>query len=127
MRSILLLALAIATASGVGIDLTKLPPPAQRTIDFRKDIAPIFQRACQKCHGAEKQKSGYRLDLKSSALTAGDNYAPNIHPGKSAESPLIHFVAGLDPDMKMPSKGDPLTNDEISLLRGVSEISWPSE
>ena len=131
MRLTLFLALAFAAsvASAIEVDLTKLPPPAQRPVDFRKDIEPIIQRACQKCHGAEKQKSGYRLDLKSSALTAGDNYAPNIHPGKSAESPLIHFVAGLDPDMKMPSKGDPLTSDEIGLLRAWIDqgASWPED
>jgi hypothetical protein len=129
LPSFFVLALTITTTGAVEVDPAKLPPPAERIIDFRKDIEPIFERACQKCHGEEKQKSGYRLDRKSSALTAGDNYAPNIHPGKSAESPLIHFVAGLDPDMKMPSKGDPLTPAEIGLLRAWIDqgAPWPEE
>ena len=82
-----------------------------------------------KCHGAEKQKGGFRLDVKDLALKGGDNYAPNIRPGKSAESPLIHFVAGLDPDMKMPGKGDPLTAEQIGLLRAWIDqgAAWPDD
>ncbi len=109
------------------LDISKLPPPAQLSVDFARDIQPIFEAHCVKCHGAEKQKGGWRVDVKEVALTDGDNYAPNIHPGKSAESPMIHFVAGLDPEMKMPAKGDPLTAAEIGLLRAWIDQGavWP--
>ena len=33
-------------------------------VDFVRDVQPIFEAKCLKCHGAEKQKSGYRLDVK---------------------------------------------------------------
>src|SRR4051794_19354523 len=90
-------------AVAADLDLSKLPPAAERKVDFSRDIQPLLEAHCFKCHGSEKQKGGWRADLKASALKEGDNYAPNIHPGKSAESPMIHFVAGLDPDMKMPA------------------------
>ena len=93
-------------------DVSKLPPAAGRAMDFAKDIQPIFETHCLKCHGPEKQKGGWRADVKAEALQGGDNYAPNIVPGKSAQSPLIHFVAGLEEDMGMPSKGDPLTAEQ---------------
>jgi mono/diheme cytochrome c family protein len=32
--------------------------------DYVKDIKPIFERSCVKCHGPEKRKSGLRLDKK---------------------------------------------------------------
>ncbi len=121
---------AVVAAHGEGnIDVSKLPPPAGRVVDFAKDIQPIFDAHCLKCHGPEKQKGGYRVDVKDAALKDGDNYAPNILPGKSAESPLIHFVAGLDPDMKMPSKGDPLTPEQIGLLRAWIDqgAAWPED
>ncbi len=110
-------------------DVSKLPPPAARPVDFAQDIRPLLEKSCVKCHGAEKQKGGYRLDVKDAALHGGDNYAPNIRPGKSAESPLIHFVAGLDPDVKMPSKGDPLTAEQIGLLRAWIDqgAAWPDD
>ena len=120
------IALAVSAAAA-DVDVSRLPPVAARTVDFGKDIAPIFEKNCVKCHGAEKQKGGLRLDVKDSALNGGDNFAPNIRPGKSAESPLVHFVAGLDPDVKMPSKGDPLTPEQIGLLRAWIDQGavWP--
>ena len=110
-------------------DVSELPPPAARTVDFAQDIRPLLENNCVQCHGAEKQKGGFRLDVKELALKGGDNYAPNIRPGKSAESPLIHFVARLDPDMKMPSKGDPLTAEQIGLLRAWIDqgAAWPDD
>jgi len=106
-----------------------LPEAAKEAVDFEKQIRPILQRACVKCHGEEKQKGGYRLDVKGIALHRGDNFAPNIRPGNSAESPLIRFVAGLDPDMKMPAKGEPLSISEIALLRGWIDqgAKWPDD
>lgn len=67
------------------------------------------------------------MDVKEVALKGGDNFAPNVLPGRSAESPLIHFVGGLDPDMKMPAKGDPMTAEQIGLLRAWIDqgAKWP--
>ena len=111
------------------VDVSKLPPAATRTIDFPREVRPIFEKNCFTCHGPEKQKSGYRLDAKENALTGGDGSGPNIIPGKSAESHLIHFVAGLDADMVMPSKGDPLTVEQIGVLRAWIDQGavWPEE
>lgn len=75
-----------------------------RQIDFVKDVQPIFQRYCYECHGDKKQKSGLRLDIKSKALTGGDNHGPDIIPGKPSESPLIKFITHHDPDERMPPK-----------------------
>ena len=110
-------------------DSSKLPAPAAKAVDFAKDIRPLLQERCIKCHGPEKQKGGYRVDVKETALSGGDDHAPNIHPGKSGESPLIQFVAGLDPEMKMPAKGDPLTPEEIGLLRAWIDQGavWPED
>jgi mono/diheme cytochrome c family protein len=96
-------------------------------VDFVREVQPIFEAKCIKCHGAEKQKSGYRLDVKEVALRGGDEHAPNIVPGKSAESPLIKFAAGLDADMKMPPKGEPLSAEEIGVLRAWIDAGavWP--
>ena len=104
---------AIAAVPTQAADSIKLPPPATRTVDFTKDIQPIFADHCVKCHGTDKQKGGLRLDNKESALRGGDNHAPAIKLKESAESPLIQFVAGLVPDMKMPQKGDPLTFNNV--------------
>src|SRR5438876_10244587 len=91
----------------------KLPPPVSGTIAFARDVEPIFARNCLKCHGAEKQKGGLRLD-RETAVRAGGDSGPIIQPGaKAAESRLLQVVAGLDPDVKMPPQGPALTADDV--------------
>ncbi len=107
---------------------TKLPPAANREVDFVRDVRPIFQRACFRCHGPDKQKSEYRLDVRQTALTGGESYAPNIVPGKSADSPLVKMVAGVG-DVTMPLEGDRISAEEIGLLRAWIDqgAKWPDE
>ena len=94
----------------------KLPAPAAQEVDFERNIAPIFREKCQACHGPEKQMGGLRLDRQGDAL-AGGYSGPVIVPGKSAESKLIHLVAGLKKDLVMPMTGERLTPEQIYLLR----------
>jgi hypothetical protein len=58
------------------------------------------------------------LDNRESALKGGDN-GVDIVPGDSGKSPLVYYVARLVEDMEMPpaGKGDPLTPEQIGLLR----------
>jgi mono/diheme cytochrome c family protein len=104
--------------SAADVDTSKLPPAATTQIDFTRDIKPILEASCLRCHGPEKPKSGFRLDNPQSALKGGEN-GVDILPGKSALSPLIHYVAYLVPDMEMPppGKGEQLTPAQVSLLR----------
>src|ERR1051325_1997969 len=73
-----------------------LPAPAERTIDFAKDVQPIFAKHCYECHGEKKQKSDYRLDDRANAMKGGEVGKVPIVVGKSAESPLIQRVAATD-------------------------------
>ena len=111
------------------IDKSKLPPAATKTVDYVTDIVPIFSKHCYSCHGPEKQKNNFRLDLKAAALKGGDDFAPDILPGKSADSPLIQFVAGLAEDKLMPKKGDRLSSEQIGLLRAWIDqgAKWPDD
>src|SRR4051812_34197072 len=60
-----------AAAKQSAVDVSKLPPAAGRPIDFARDVKPIFAKNCYACHGPEKQKSDYRLDVKMTALKGG--------------------------------------------------------
>src|SRR5437867_13189410 len=92
----------------------QLPPPANHPVSFSKEIKPIFEASCIKCHGRGKNKGGFRLDDRQTLLKGGES-GPAIVPGKSAESLLISLVQGLDPDSVMPKKGSRLTAEQISL------------
>ncbi|MBM4076143.1 MAG: DUF1549 domain-containing protein, partial [Planctomycetes bacterium] len=97
-------------------------------VDFVRDVLPIFQRSCSKCHGTEIQKSSYRLDVRSVAITGGESSAPNIVPGKSADSPLIRLIEG-NGDLVMPPEGNRLTLHEVTMLRRwIDEgATWPDD
>ncbi|MGL4555176.1 MAG: PSD1 and planctomycete cytochrome C domain-containing protein, partial [Gemmataceae bacterium] len=97
--------------------LPTLPAPLARTVDFDRDVRPLLARACFSCHGPDKQRGGLRLDHGPSALTGGTS-GPVLKKKDSANSRLIHVVAGLDPDAKMPpGEGKALKPDEVALLR----------
>ena len=96
-------------------DTSKLPPPATEQIDFDHDVKPVLER-CYVCHGPQQQMNGLRLDRPGDAERGGYS-GPAIVLGKSAESRLIHLVAGLEKDVVMPPVGDRLTSTEISILR----------
>ena len=95
--------------------------------DFARDVAPVFAAKCVGCHGPDKQRSGYRLDVRASALQGGELSAPNIVPGDSANSPLVRYVTGADPDQRMPPEGEPLTADEVAAIRRWIDAGavWP--
>jgi mono/diheme cytochrome c family protein len=105
----------------------ELPPAAARPVDFVKDIHPIFKSKCFSCHDGAKQRGGFRLDVKAAALKGGESFAPAIIPGKSTESPLIRFVAGLEEGLLMPPEGNRLTAEQIGLLRAWIDqgANWP--
>ena len=94
---------------------TKLPPPANKTIDYDTDVRPLLSQNCYSCHGGEIQQSGLRLDLRQNALRGGD-YGPVINPGNSATSKLIRRLVNGDGGLRMPPTGT-LSDDEIGILR----------
>jgi mono/diheme cytochrome c family protein len=123
--STLALALLTASADEKPLDPSKLPPAATTPgVTYDKDIKPIFQNACIKCHGEKKAASKLRLDSLDAAIKGGKE-GPDIVPGKSGQSPLVYAIAhvGDDDDDFMPKgkKGEPppppLTADQIGLIR----------
>jgi len=89
------------------------------SILFDRDVRPIFEQNCFRCHGPEKPKSGFHLDNRADALKGGDDNNNDIVPGRSGQSKLIAYVAGLDKDIQMPppDHGPPLTPAQVGMLR----------
>src|SRR5437016_4956842 len=92
------------TAAPVAVDVSKLPPATAKEVDFPKEIAPLLERTCLKCHNPEKAKGKLLLDTREHALKGGEN-GPDLLPGESAKSKLIHFTARLVEDFEMPPPG----------------------
>src|SRR5438270_5029285 len=94
---------------------TKMPPAANRKVDFEKDIQPMLEQKCYSCHSDEVQQSGLRLDKRQNALRGGD-YGPVILIGNSAESKLIKRMVNGDGGLQMPPTGA-LSDEEIGIMR----------
>jgi mono/diheme cytochrome c family protein len=119
--SILGLVMVAATLGlrAADVDVSKLPPASdKKDLTYAKDIKPIFEKSCFKCHGEEKQKGKLRLDSVAAVKKGGED-GEVITAGQSAKSPLVHAVARLDEDSAMPpdGKGEPLTKEQIGLIR----------
>jgi mono/diheme cytochrome c family protein len=136
MKSLFLLpwiTLPLAAATPAKVDLSKMPLPVPRKVDFTKDVYPIFKEHCFKCHGPEKQKGKYRMDTKEGAFKVSDDHGPAIEPGKSEASSIILMTAGLIDEMLMPppsdkpGQSDPLTPEQIGILRAWIDqgADWP--
>ena len=118
-------ALTVFTASAADkkLDESKLPPASTaQGVTYDKDIKPIFEKSCVKCHSGDKAKGKLHLDSREGAIKGGKE-GPDIIVGKSGQSPLVHNVArvGDEDDFMPPPKNKanigPLTPAQIGLIR----------
>jgi len=106
-----------------------LPPAVDRKVSYEADVKPLLERSCYRCHQGGKHKGDLRLDRKSAALRGGES-GKVLLAGKSAESLLIHLVAGTDPKKVMPpGRNKRLTAAEVGVLRAWVDqgIEWPEK
>jgi mono/diheme cytochrome c family protein len=110
----------------VAVAAAQLPPAASEPVDFQKQVEPVFRARCYGCHGPQQQMSGLRLDQRDDALRGGNTGAV-IQAGASAESKLIHRVAGFNVPV-MPPAGPRLTATEVGILRAWIDqgARWPA-
>jgi len=80
--SLLPVALAAATSLDAG------PRPGA---SFGRDIAPVLERWCVRCHGGREQGGGLRLDSYEALMRGGDS-GPPVIPGDPAGSLLVAKV-----------------------------------
>ncbi|MDF1825612.1 MAG: PSD1 and planctomycete cytochrome C domain-containing protein [Verrucomicrobiales bacterium] len=104
-------------------------PFSLSAIDYETDIAPIFEANCLDCHGPDKEKSGFRVDMRAQMLKGGDTGFPAIVPGDWEAGYLMEVVTHLDEEMAMPPKGDKLADDDIKLLKEWvnAGAEWPGQ
>ncbi|MCA9007207.1 MAG: DUF1549 domain-containing protein, partial [Planctomycetaceae bacterium] len=92
--------------------------------DFQKQVAPILQQHCIRCHNDSTKDGGLSLETKQAALKGGQN-GKILTPGVAAESMLLDYVTGPEPEM--PKKGEPLSKAEVETLRNWIKAGavWP--
>jgi mono/diheme cytochrome c family protein len=100
--------------------LTLTHPAAAQTVEFNRDIRPIFSENCFACHGPDKpkRKADLRLDNPEGAFAdLGGHFA--LVPKKPADSALYQRLTDKDPRRRMPpaSTGKSLSPKQIALIR----------
>jgi mono/diheme cytochrome c family protein len=86
-------------------------------VDFAREIAPLFSRYCQKCHGAERARGGLRVDT-AAGLTAGGDSGPLFAATPDTPALLWQVLSGAEGVSAMPPAENPRpTADELALVR----------
>src|SRR5689334_614908 len=89
------------------LDLSKLPPAAEKKeLTYAKDIKPILQASCLRCHGQQRPKADLRLDNLEGVLQGGKD-GKVVVAGDSKHSPLVIAAAQIDDKTAMPPKRRP--------------------
>ncbi len=88
---------------------------------FVEKVKPVLEAKCIRCHGPEKHKGDYRLDVPVQARKGGESGRTAIKPGDPLDSHLVRLILlPRDEDAAMPPSGkEPLTAEET-----MSVIHW---
>lgn len=110
------------------------------TVDFEKEVLPIFKKHCIACHNSATKEGKLVLENPQTILKGGES-GPAVQPKKSAESLLLQVAARTSepymppPDNKVNAK--PLSSQELGILKlwidqgatgtvssGAADVKW---
>lgn len=98
------LAALVGPAGAAEVDVSRLPAPAAKQgVTYERDVRPILEASCFRCHGAQRSRGDLRLDSLQAVLDGGED-GKVVVAGQSAKSPLVIAVAQLDEKIAMPPR-----------------------
>jgi hypothetical protein len=114
-----MLVLLVARASGAA------PPDddAARKVNYKDDVAPIFNARCNGCHNNDKKKGGLVLDGYASMMQGGGSGAV-VEPGDPDNSRLYLLVAHQE-EPAMPPNSPKIPDAELDTIRRWIEAGAP--
>lgn len=133
LSAVTVAAMTSAMLQADDVDVSKLPAAADQEVDFVKDIKPLFEKSCFSCHGSKpRAKSKYFMNKRDVTIKGGSSKEAAVVVGKSAESPLVHFIGDLVEELEMPpvdkrEKYPQLTKQQIGVVRAWIDqgAKWP--
>ncbi len=102
---------------------------AQQQIDFVKDVKPILESRCLRCHNQEKHEGDFQMTSKE-AFFRGGLGGPPVEPGDPEASLLFELITlGPNEEGRMPPEGQPLTKEQIAVIEAWIKqgAKWPDE
>jgi hypothetical protein len=100
-------------ATAAAATATQAAPPAAPAagVSFAKDVKPILQQNCVKCHGGDKTEASLVLKDYAGVMAGSENGAVVV-PGKADQSDFVKLVA----QGKMPKRANRLPDAQIKIL-----------
>lgn len=89
----------------------------EEKVDFNAQIRPIFNQKCITCHGGVKKNGGFSLLFREDAMQPAKSGLRAIIPGDANGSELIKRLVHQDPEERMPLEAEPLSPEEIKVLK----------
>jgi len=102
-------ALLVTTFAILRIGATKAAPATN--ISYSKDVQPILDSRCGKCHMGEYVSEDLHMDTYESLMEGSEN-GPVIIPGNADDSLLVQKLV----EGKMPKRGPKLTPVQIQII-----------
>lgn len=88
----------------------------EEKVDFSTEVKPILNKRCISCHGGVKQNGGFSVLFRQEALDTLESGKFAVIPGDADHSEMIRRINEKDPELRMPYKEEPLTQQEINIL-----------
>lgn len=104
-----------------------LVAPCAAAPDFERDVAPVLEVACLRCHNPDKDKGGLQLQSEAMALKGGKGGTAYV-AGDARGSELIRrIMLPVEDEEFMPHQGDPLSKIQLQTLKQwvASGAEWP--
>lgn len=97
----------------------------ERPVDFRRDVAPLLEENCLRCHNGDSAKGDF-------SLSTADHLRDTdfVVPGEPDQSRVLTVIQSEgDQPAAMPKEGKPLTSAQVDLLRRwiLEGADWPAE
>ena len=121
-KQIILLAAAVVFVSAFAVlrnGSTKAAPAT--SVSYARDVQPILESRCVKCHMGEFVSEGLHMDTYES-LMQGSEHGPVIVPGDAGRSLLVNkLIKG-----EMPKRGPKLTPVQIQIITDWIDAGAPN-
>jgi hypothetical protein len=113
--------LSVSTST-FAADEAQVSFPAEHVQFFKKDVLPLLQQKCFKCHGGRPKVEGsFRITSREGILSGGDA-GPGAVAGKPSESEMISAINYES--FEMPPTGK-LSAEQIATLTKWVELGVP--